>query len=314
MEEQCPNESREGQGRTADRLANLFEKQEGLRAGWRLLIYVVIFLALWISCSYVLVQIFHPRRDVFSPGFQLAGESASFAAALVAAWVMAIVEERSLGRFGLPGRGAFGKQFWQGCLFGLAEILGLIGAIAAFHGYSFGSLAEHGFGIVRWALFWCGFFLIVGFFEEFFFRGYTLYTLGEGVGFWPAAVVLSLCFGAVHRQNVGENWIGVAGVVLVGLFWCFTLKRTGSLWFAVGMHAAFDFGETFLFSVPDSGMVFPGHLSNATLQGPSWLTGGLPGPEASVIDFAILFLFFVIFDRIYPPQETADAAVLRSAA
>jgi membrane protease YdiL (CAAX protease family) len=319
MAEQSPNDAPEERGIATtgvagNRLDNLFTKPEGLRAGWRLLIYVVIFLALWISSSYILVQIFHPRRDVFSPGFQLAGESASFLSAVIAAWVMAIVEDRSVELFGLPAIGAFGKLFWQGCLFGLAEIFGLVGTIAALRGYSFGSLAEHGFGIVRWALFWGGFFVVVGFFEEFFFRGYTLYTMAEGIGFWPAAVALSLCFGAVHRQNVGENWIGVAGVVLVGLFWCFTLKRTGSLWFAVGMHAAFDFGETFLFSVPDSGMVFPGHLSNATLQGPSWLTGGLPGPEASLIDFAILLLFFVIFDRVYPAQETAGAGVVRSAA
>jgi len=319
MEEQSSNESPEGQRKTAtggagDRLENLFSKQQGLRAGWRLLIYVVIFLALWVSFSYVLVQIFHPQRDIFSPGFQLAAESASFAAALVAAWVMAIIEERSLEWFGLPARGAFGKLFWQGGLFGLAEIVALVGTIAAFRGYSFGGLALHGAGILRWALFWGGFFLVVGFFEEFFFRGYTLYTLAEGVGFWPAAVVLSVCFGAVHWRNVGENWTGVAGVVLVGLFWSFTLKRTGSLWFAVGMHAAFDFGETFLFSVPDSGMVFPGHLSNATLQGPSWLTGGLPGPEASLIDFAILLLFFALFHRWYPARETAAAGVLRSVA
>ena len=313
MEEQSPNNlpkesEKASTAAPGDPVEKLFVRQGSLRAGWRLLIYLVIFLALWISCSYVLVQIFHPRRDVFSPGFQLAGESASFLSALGAAWVMALIEERSVGLFGLPARKAFGKLFWQGCLFGLVEIGALVGTIGAFHGYSFGSLAEHGAGILRWALFWGGFFLVVGFFEEFFFRGYTLYSLAEGIGFWPAAVALSLCFGAVHRQNVGENWIGLAGVVLVGLFWCFTLKRTGSLWFAVGMHAAFDYGETFLFSVPDSGMVFPGHLSNATLHGPSWLTGGAPGPEASLIDFAILLLFFVIFDRLHPtPKVEVDA-------
>ena len=88
--------------------------------------------------------------------------------------------------------------------------------------------------------------------------------------------------------------------MLAGLFWSFTLRRTGNLWFAVGMHAGFDFGETFLFSVPNSGLVMPGHLSNAVLHGPAWLTGGTPGPEASVFDFAILIAFFFIFNVIYP--------------
>jgi membrane protease YdiL (CAAX protease family) len=92
--------------------------------------------------------------------------------------------------------------------------------------------------------------------------------------------------------------------MFVGLFWCFTLRRTGSLWFAVGMHASFDFGETFLYSVPDSGLLLPGHLSHAVLYGPAWLTGGTPGPEGSVFDFFILVLFFYIFHRRYPPRPS----------
>jgi membrane protease YdiL (CAAX protease family) len=96
--------------------------------------------------------------------------------------------------------------------------------------------------------------------------------------------------------------MGLAGIVLTGLFWCLTLRRTGNLWFAVGMHASFDFGETFLYSVPDSGYIFPGHLSNATLAGPAWLTGGSAGPEASVCDFIMLLIFFYVFQRLYPAR------------
>jgi hypothetical protein len=70
------------------------------------------------------------------------------------------------------------------------------------------------------------------------------------------------------------------------------------------MHAAFDFGETFFYSVPDSGMVLPGHLSDATLHGPAWLTGGSVGPEASVFDFVLLFVFFYVIHRLYPAKKS----------
>jgi len=281
----------------------VFLNKTGLRAGWRLLIYAAIFFVFLTASIFVLGLLLRPARGVFSPSYQFLGELASLLAAFLAAWIMSQMERRPMAVYGLPARGAFGKQFWLGCLFGLCEIGVLIGVIALFKGYSFGSLAEHGAEIGKWALFWGAFFLVVGFFEEFLFRGYTLYTLADGIGFWPAAVLLAAVFGWVHKHNFGENWIGVAGVVFVGLFWSFTLKRTGTLWFALGMHAAFDFGETFLFSVPDSGMVFPGHLSNATLYGPSWLTGGTPGPEGSVIDFLILAVFFFVFDRLYPARQ-----------
>jgi membrane protease YdiL (CAAX protease family) len=280
----------------------LFSNKSGLRAGWRLLIYVAIFFAFFAVSVFLIGLFLHPPRGVASPEWQFFGELASFLSAFLAAWIMAQLERRPLGVYGLPARGAFGRQFWLGCLFGCCEILLLVGLIAAFGGYSFGSLAEHGSQIAKWALFWGAFFLTVGFSEEFLFRGYTLYTLADGIGFWPAAVLLSICFGAVHLNNSGEGWVGVFGVFFVGLFWSFTLKRTGSLWFALGMHASFDFGETFLFSVPDSGAIFPGHLSNATLHGPTWLTGGAPGPEGSVFDFLILLAFFFVFDRLYPAR------------
>jgi membrane protease YdiL (CAAX protease family) len=281
----------------------VFLNKTGLRAGWRLLIYAAVFFVFWTASTFVLNFILRPAWGIFSPSYQFLAELVRFLAAFLAAWIMSQLEKRPMGVYGLPAPGVFGKQFWLGCLFGFCEISVLIGLIAAFGGYSFGSLAEHGGAIAKWALFWGAFFFVVGLFEEFFFRGYSLHTLADGIGFWPAAFILSLAFGAVHLLNPGEGWIGVAGVFFVGLFWSFTLKRTGSLWFALGMHAAFDFGETFLFSVPDSGMIFPGHLSNATLHGPNWLTGGTPGPEGSVIDFLILALFFFVFDRLYPARK-----------
>jgi uncharacterized protein len=288
----------------------LFLNKTGLRAGWRLAIYTALFIILLVISTFLLSELLRPSRGVGSPSFQLAAESAMFIAAFFPAWVLSRLEARPLGVYGLPARGAFGKLFWQGCLFGFSEIFLLIGLVAAFGGYSFGTLTGHGGTIWKWALFWGAFFVVVGLFEEFFFRGYALYTLADGIGFWPATILLSVFFGAVHKQNSGEDWIGVAGVMFVGLFWCFTLKRTGSLWFAVGMHAAFDFGETFLFSVPNSGMIFSGHLSNATLHGPKWLTGGTPGPEGSVFDFAILSLFFLVFDRWYPARREQRTGTL----
>ena len=291
-------------------LRNLFLKESGVRAGWRFLMYTALFLMLWSASGLLLSLAFQPSSGIFSPTVQLLAESANLLSAFLAAWIMALLEQRSVDCYGLPMRSAFGKLFWQGCAFGLVEISALIGLIAAFGGYSFGSLDEHGGELARWALFWAAFFVVVALFEEFLFRGYPLYTLAEGVGFWPAAVLLSAVFGAAHRTNSGEDWAGVFGVVLVGLFWSFTLKRTGSLWFALGMHATFDFGETFLFSVPDSGAVFPGHLSNATLRGPKWLTGGTPGPEASLFDFVILLCFFVVVHFLYPAKPAPQPGVV----
>jgi len=218
---------------------------------------------------------------------------------------MSFIEGRSFGVYGLPWKRAAGKRLVQGMLWGLAEVVGVIVLIFSWGGYSFGGLALQTARVVPWGGLWLLVFLAVAFYEEFGFRGYTQYTLASGIGFWPGAVLLSALFGGVHLRNPGEGWIGSLSAAFIGLFYCLTLRRTGNLWFAVGAHAAFDWGETFLFSVPNSGFVAEGHLSGASLRGPVWLTGGKVGPEGSVFCFLLIALMFAVFPLFFPaaPRE-----------
>jgi membrane protease YdiL (CAAX protease family) len=283
-------------------LPAIFQNERGLRSGWRLAIYVAVVFMLWIGCMTLVTEFVRSGREAYSPWVLGVGESVSFGVAFGAAWIMSRFEERSLGKYGLPLQGAFGKLFWLGWLVGLGEVSALIALIAAFGGYSFGDIALHGSGLLGMGISWAILFTLVGLFEEFLFRGYTQYTLTEGIGFWPAAIMLSASFGLVHRTNPGEGWAGVASVVVIGLVFCFALKRTGNLWFCVGMHAAFDFGETFLFSVPDSGVMFSGHLSNASLHGKTWLTGGSIGPEGSVFNFITMGIVALVIHVMFPAK------------
>ena len=321
MEQESPIETpstqpfRDTSNNSSNGLRKIFFNAEGLRAGWRLLLYVVIVAVFFVGLKMLLMQLYRSTPGKFSFEALLYSEMIGFISAFGAAVVMSFIEHRPVGCYGLPVQQAFGKLFWQGFLLGFLEISALVGLIYAFGAYSFGPLALHGTQMVHWAILWLLCLTFVGLFEEFLFRGYSLFTLTSGVGFWPAAILLSLLFASVHLQNSGESRLGVAGVFVVGLLWCFTVRRTGTLWLAVGMHAAFDFGETFFYSVPDSGMVLPGHLSDATLHGPAWLTGGSVGPEASLFDFVLLFILFYVIHRLYPPNKSlqqATASVYRT--
>jgi len=283
--------------------STIFLNEKGLRAGWRLLIYAVFVTAMGFSGGMVLRH-FVPTRGVFSPGHLFADEVFNFVVIFGAAVMMSLIEHRPPGVYGLPASSAFGKLFWQGSLIGLIEISALMALIAVFDGYSFGTLALHGSDILRWAIVWGIFFVFVGLFEEFLFRGYTQFTLADGIGFWPAAILLSGSFGYVHLKNPGEGPIGAAAVVMIGLVFALTLRRTGNLWLAVGWHASFDFGETFLYSVPNSGIVFDGHLSNASLHGAKWLTGGTVGPEGSVFSFLTMAILVLVVHRLYPAKSS----------
>jgi hypothetical protein len=179
--------------------------------------------------------------------------------------------------------------------------------IAALHGFSIGGAALSGAEAVKYgALYGIGFILVV-FFGEFSFRGYMQATLGSGIGFWPAAIVLSLVFGAIHLANSGEAVLGAVTAGAFGLVAAFSLFRTGSIWLAIGMHASWDWGETYLYSVPDSGQPAQGHLLNVGFHGPTWLTGGTVGPEGSALAILVLLIWALAINFLFPAKQHVSA-------
>jgi uncharacterized protein len=275
----------------------MFVGTHGLRAGWRLLLYVVMWRGLRMLLG-ILLEHVEPHLTI-RIWIDLFAELGSFAVVAIPAAVMGWIERRPFGDYGLPRRGAFGKLFWVGVVWGIVAITALMLAIGGAGDFSLGRVALHGARILKFAAFWAAYFLIVGFFEEFLLRGYTQFTLTQGMGFWPAALVLSSVFAGLHFGNPGETWVGLLAVAAIGLFLCLTLRRTGNLWFAVGFHASWDWGESYLYSVPDSGGIAPGHLMHSSFHGSRWITGGSVGPEGSVLVFVVIALTWVAFDRMH---------------
>jgi uncharacterized protein len=297
-------------------LQGIFLGPNGVRAGWRAALYVALFLLLLTLAASVgraiRLAAVGPTTAI-TPGILALQEGLAVTSAIIAAVIMSRLERRHFGEYGMPLALAFGKNFWIGLIWGIITVSALMFAIHTVDGYSFGTVELAASDIARYAAEWAAAFLLVGIAEEFLFRGYLQYTLTSGMRFWPAAVVLSCIFGAVHLRNPGEGPIGALSVFVTGIFLVFTLRRTGTLWFGIGFHAAYDFGETFLYSVPDSGIVARGHLLASSFHGPRWLTGGTVGPEASIFDFVIIAIVFVLFDRVYrtakayPSPRTSDS-------
>lgn len=283
-------------------LRTIFFNSRGLRAGWRLLIFVAIFVGLGFLADLVATRIIHVNQRAFlDPVSFIYAELQAVVLVLIATWIMARIERRRFARYGIPSLSqSFGPGFWFGILWGLASTSAVIGLIAAFGGYRVHGLAIHGTTLWYFTMLWTVANLLIGFAEEFQFRAYLLATTADGIGFWSAAILLSAGFGALHYfLKPHERWEDFASTALLGLFMCFTLRRTGSLAFAIGFHAAFDFANLFVFSGQNAGEFAVGHLLETTWQGPAWLTGGFLGPEASWMVFPVIAGMFAIFDRLY---------------
>jgi membrane protease YdiL (CAAX protease family) len=282
----------------------------GIRAGWRLLIAFALLVAFGYLVragmshipSYERWRQAQPK-GVFSPGALILSEAIPVLLVILVAFVMTFIEKRSFADYGLPGNSAFAKRFWQGMPYGFAMLTVLMALIALFHGFSLGGWALGRSEAVRDGLLYLVAFVLVGIFEEFIFRGYLQSTLASGVGFWPAAILLAILFGYLHLGNPGESRVGAFSAGSFGLLAAFALWRTGNLWFPISMHAAWDWGQTFFYSVPDSGGVAQGHLLNSFFHGPNWLTGGSVGPEGSLFVFVALGLGAIGIHFLFPAKQ-----------
>jgi membrane protease YdiL (CAAX protease family) len=291
----------------------VFFGPDGLRVWTRLLIALSLFgllLSLFFAAAFTIpaVRAILPsgKTAVVTPGLLLVTEGLQALAAVLSVLAMTLIEGRSFSDYGMPLRAVFGKRFWQGMPFGFAMLTLLIALIALAHGFSPGGWALGGRDAVRYALLYIAVFILVAIFEELSFRGYLQATLGSGIGFWPAAVILSVVFGALHLRNSGEALFGALTVGAFGLLCAFSLRRTGSIWFAIGLHVSWDWGETYFYSVPDSGVVASGHLLRSSFHGPDWLTGGTVGPEASVLTLLVLALSAAAIHFAFPTRRPSS--------
>jgi len=288
---------------------SIFKGPSGIRAGWRLAMFFAVFLAIGSGLNFVLREVpavgaWHKSlpRDVMTAPGMIFDEGGAVLVLLLSALVMTFIEKRGFADYYLPPNEAFGKRFWQGLPYGLVLLSLLLTLIAALHGFSLEGVALTLRDGLKYGLLYGIGFLLVGIFEEFSFRGYMQSTLGSGIGFWPAAIVLSILFGAVHLGNKGEAWFGALMAGSFGLLAALALNRTGNLWFPIGMHAAWDWGETYLYGVPDSGFLARGHLLNSSFHGAAWITGGTVGPEGSVFAFVTLAVGAVGIHFLFPKR------------
>lgn len=288
----------------------IFMGPHEMRAGWRLLIYLLMAALLMAGLGWVLTaELRHANHGPAVAPIRLwLSECLAFLVVVLSSLIMGRYEKRTLGDYGVPAKGAFGARFWEGIGWGFGSLTALLLILRVTGHFYFGSVVLSPRAILWFGATWAIAFLFVAFFEEFLLRGYAQFTLTTGMGFWPAAILLSVAFAGLHIPNPGENWVGILNVVVIGIFFCITLRRTGNLWFAVGFHAAWDWAESFFYGVPDSGALTPGHLFQPSFAGSRYITGGTAGPEGSLIaTVVILGITFLLVNRfptaLYPRPD-----------
>ena len=266
-----------------DRVRWIFVGSKGLRAGWSLLVFAALLSPLEVVNG--LIRRSYPALFTgdIAPAASLPIEALQLFFVVGATVITGRIEGRAVwSYYGLAGRRPIAKLLagWTGGLACLSLVVGVLlaGGFLVFDGVALPGWPALGYGLI-----WLLYFLVVGAREEVMYRGYLQATLTRGVGFWPAAVLVSILFGAGHLSNPGETIVGVGGVMVRALFYCLLLRLTGSLWAGIGFHAAWDWAQSYLYGTPQSGHVMQGHLLNSRPVGAPSLSGGGVGPEGSLL-------------------------------
>jgi len=264
-------------------LRRIFVGEHGIRAGWSVLLFVAIYLILNAAGAPALGRLvsLEPKGPL-PPTLVFLQESCDLLVVFLATWVMARIENRQLFSFGYAGDHKL-VRLASGVAWGLLVLSALVGVLWKSHLLVFDGLSLTGLIAWKYALAWALVALLVGMFEESLLRGYLQYTLSRGIGFWWAALLLSVAFALWHIRNGGESLLGLLVVGLGGFVFCLSLWYTKSLWWAVGFHAGWDWGQSYLYGTPDSGLLAEGHLFSSHPSGNPLWSGGTTGPEGSLV-------------------------------
>lgn len=127
----------------------------------------------------------------------------------------------------------------------------------------------------------------------------------RSAGFWQAAWVSSMFFAFQHTDNRGETWVGILAAGAIGFVWCVSVRVTGSAWWAIGCHAAWDWAETFFYGTRNSGLPAKGHWLTTRPMGAALWSGGTDGPEGSVLVLGAILLLLAWVLICYGRSERA---------
>jgi len=281
-----------------------------LRAIWRATIYYAA--GTWLVFPLVDAALALLSKSAhLSPGLTAGNialsEFANFLTALICTGAFALYERRRVDSYGLPVNRAFSWQTFEGAAAGVIMAGAVAIGMIMLGGMQIKGLASSGGALVFFALAWLGANICVGVAEEFWFRSYLQQTLWKSIGFWPATTLIALIFTAEHYFfKQGENIWDVITLISLSMLLSYTMLRTGTLWFAVGFHIAFDYMQLFVIGTPNGSHLPVGRLLDVRFNGPAWLTGGVLGTEASFLMYpaiALLWLYVWWRYRANPPLQ-----------
>jgi hypothetical protein len=225
------------------------------------------------------------------------------AAALSSAFAMAIFESRKLGETGLAWIDGSARNLLAGVALGVtAALLAILPAVAlglAHFRYNGNADVSWGGALFTPVLLFCG---ALG--EEIAFRGFVLQYVMRGYGRWAAILGIGTLFGLLHAGNPGATAMSTVNTAGFGIVFGAAVLRSRDLWLPAGIHFAWNTMLPFL-GVGLSGLTIKVTGYELVWRTGNLWSGGIYGPEASVITSAVIVLLLIAIAKVPVVRGTA---------
>ncbi len=272
-----------------------------LRAGWRLILHVILVALLIVALEVLLSLAFEDLEETFTFGIV---EMALIGLAIVAGTLLAarFLDRRPVSDVGLQFSSHWWRDFGYGLFLGAFLMLLIflvelaLGWVTVQELLSTNRSVPFGLAIL-WPLTQ---FLAVGIYEELVSRGYLFKNIAEGLSFSPvgrkraillAWLISSAVFGLLHAGNPNATVVSTLNLFLAGLFLGLPFLLTDQLAMPIGIHITWNFFQGNVFGFPVSGTSNNEITFIAVQQsGPDLWTGGAFGPEAGLLGLAALIV------------------------
>lgn len=259
-----------------------------IRAGWRIIIYIFILLAIDLFLTFTVREILGSLKGGGLLWFVLLGLSATLAAFISRKYV----DKESLTSLGLHFNKLAFLDVIIGVVIGALIMTGmyftlLYSGLIKFEGFSWwmGSVGADlnfrttGIYVMLGMILQ---FTIVAWWEEITFRGIFLQNISKGLGRTWGVILSTIIFGLIHLGNPDATVLSTALIMVVTLQLVYAYLKSGQLWLPIGLHLGWNFFQASIFGFSSSGRSSPTMLTQSPI-GPDWLSGGDFGAENSIL-------------------------------
>lgn len=285
-----------------DKLKNIFWNggESRLRAGWRILAFVVILAAIAVPAQLGIRAVLGSLSKDGILVWAIIGVSATLAAYISRRYI----DKKSFVSYGLVWDRAAVLDIIAGVV-NSAIVMAVVyytmlwSGLIEFNGFSWWmeapgdgvTFTSDAIPVILKVLF---ILTIVAWWEELAFRGVILQNMMEGMNLMWATILSSLMFGFVHYGNPNATILSSLLIAVITFQIIYSYVKTGQLWLPVGIHLGWNFFQGSIFGFGVSGQETPSLISQ-TQVGPELWTGGAFGPEASLLIIpASIFSMFMI--------------------